>query len=127
MKKIGGFRKVVSLWFTVVMMALVLTPMGYVVDAATREDNVQKINNFLTSKTVVEKSIKKGISKEQIVEIKEQLNSLSDTQLEKLAKNINLQVGGELEDNAVSDFWKTWGLIIIIASALPILLLLIII
>ncbi len=127
MKRIGNFRKRVLIWLNVVVMVLVLTPMGYVADAATREENIQKIETFLTNEVVVDKSIGMGISPEKIEKVKDRLNSLSDAQLEKLAKNINSQVGGALEDDAVSGFWKTWGLIFIIGSVLtllPLLLLL---
>ncbi len=128
MKRIGGSRKTVLIWLNVVMMVLVLSPIwGYVADAATREENIQKIETFLTKEAVVEKSIEKGISPEKIEKVNGQLNSLSDAQLERLAENLNLQVGGALEDDAVSSFWKTWGLIIIIATVVPLLLMMVMI
>jgi len=120
MKRIRGLRKIVLIGFGIVMMVLMGIQMVSVSDAATREDNVQKIKDFLSDEAVANSSIKMGKSPEKVIS---QLDSLSDWQLEKLAVHANFQVGGAIDDSGTSDFWKTWGLLTIIAIVAPIILL----
>src|SRR3989338_767127 len=120
MKRIRGLRKIVLIGFGIVMMVLMGIQMVSVSDAATREDNVQKIKDFLSDEAVANSSIKMGKSPEKVIS---QLDSLSDWQLEKLAVHANFQVGGAIDDSGTSCFWKSWGLLTIIAIVAPIILL----
>ena len=111
----------VGIGLSVVIIVVMISLMADGANAAGRDENIQKIKDFLNNETAANGLTEKGVSAEKIMG---QLDSLSDAQLEKLADNANLQVGGAIEDSEVSDFWKTWGLIIIIATVVPILILL---
>lgn len=120
MERIRGLRKVVLLGFSIIMMVLMGTQMVSVSDAATRDENIQKIKDYLSNEAVANSSIKMGKSPEKVIS---QLDSLSDWQLEKLAAHANLQVGGAIDDSGTSDFWKTWGLLGVLLIVAPIILL----
>ena len=124
MEKIRRTRKVVLLGFGIIMMGLMGVQMVPVSGAATREENIQKINGFLSNEKAAEGLQTRGTSPETI---SKSLDSFSDSQIENLANHANLQVGGAIDDSGVSDFWKTWGLIIIIATVVPIILLMVLI
>lgn len=114
--------KNLALISSITLVALMGIFTVYNIDAATREENIQKIESFLNNEKRASFLEEKGTSPERIIS---QLDSLSDTQLEKLAFQANLQqVGGGLDDSGVSDFWKTWGLLIIIVGIVPIILIL---
>ena len=102
------------------MMVLMGFQMVSVSDAATREENVQKIKDFLSNEKVVEGLEKRWTSPETI---SKSLSSFSDSQIEKLANHANLQVGGAIDDSGTSDFWKTWGLLGVLMIVAPIILL----
>ena len=120
MKRIRGLRKVVLVGFGIIMMALMGVQMVSVSGAATREENIHKINGFLSNEKVTEGLQKKGTSPETI---SKSLDSFSDSQIENLANHANLQVGGAIDDSGVSDFWKTWGLYMIVSMVLFVLVL----
>ena len=120
MKRIRGLRKIVLIGFGIVMMVLMGFQMVSVSDAATREENVQKIKDFLSNEKVVEGLEKRWTSPETI---SKSLSSFSDSQIEKLANHANLQVGGAIDDSGSSDFWKTWGLLGVLLIVAPIILL----
>jgi|SRR3989338_121207 len=120
MKRIRGLRKIVLIGFGIVMMVLMGFQMVSVSDAATREENVQKIKDFLSNEKVVEGLEKRWTSPETI---SKSLSSFSDSQIEKLANHANLQVGGAIDDSGTSDFWKTWGLLGVLMIVAPIILL----
>ena len=120
MKRIRGLRKIVLIGFGIVMMVLMGFQMVSVSDAATREENVQKIKDFLSNEKVVEGLEKRLTSPETI---SKSLSSFSDSQIEKLANHANLQVGGAIDDSGTSDFWKTWGLLGVLMIVAPIILL----
>ena len=120
MKRIRGLRKIVLIGFGIVMMVLMGIQMVSVSDAATREENVQKIKDFLSNEKVVEGLEKRWTSPETI---SKSLSSFSDSQIEKLANHANLQVGGAIDDSGTSDFWKTWGLLGVLMIVAPIILL----
>ena len=120
MKRIRGLRKIVLIGFGIVMMVLMGIQMVSVSDAATRDENIQKIKDFLSDEAVANSSIKMGKSPEKVIS---QLDSLSDWQLEKLAVHANFQVGGAIDDSGTSDFWKTWGLLGVLMIVAPIILL----
>lgn len=119
MKRIRGLRKIVLMGFGIVMMVLMGFQMVSVSDAATREENVQKIKDFLSNEKVVEGLQKRWTSPETI---SKSLDSFSDSQIENLANHANLQVGGAIDDSGTSDFWKTWGLLIILGTLVPLVL-----
>lgn len=115
MEKIRGTRKVALLGFGIIMMVLMGVQMVSVSGAATREENIQKINGFLSNEKVTEGLQTRGTSPETI---SKSLDSFSDSQIENLANHANLQVGGAIDDSGVSDFWKTWGLYMIVSMVL---------
>lgn len=119
MKGIRKSGKVLLIGLNIVVMVLMIFQMFSVSDAATRDENIQKIKDFLRNEAVANSSIKMGKSPEKIIS---QLDSLSDWQIEKLATHANIQVGGAIEDTGVSDFWKTYGLLVVIAILAPVLL-----
>jgi hypothetical protein len=116
MKRIRGL---VLVGFSIIMMVLMGAQMVSVSNAATREDNIEKIKDYLSNEKVIEGLEKRWASPETIIK---SLDSFSDSQIEELANHANFQVGGAIDDSGVSDFWKTWGLIIIIGALAPILL-----
>lgn len=120
MKKIRGLKKVVLVGFGIIMMGFMGVQMVSVSGAATRDEDIQKIKGFLSNEKVVEGLQKEhGVSTEKILN---SLNGLSDSQIENLANHANLQVGGAIDDSGVSDFWKTWGLYMIVGMVLMIVL-----
>lgn len=117
MRKSG---KVLLIGLNIVVMVLMGIQMVSVSDAATREDNIQKVKEFLGNEAVVSSSIKMGKSPEKVIN---QLDSLSDWQIEMLTNHANLQVGGAIDDSGTSDFWKTWGFLGVLMIVAPIILL----
>lgn len=118
MKNMRRFKMALLVALNITMIAMLAAPMTYIANAATREENIQKIQGFLSNE-----AIKEGLQKEHGVSTEKILNSLnilSDSQIENLANHANLQVGGAIEDSGVGDFWKTYGLLMIVGMALAI-------
>lgn len=122
MKSMRRFKRALLIALNIMMIAMIAAPMVYVANAATRDENIQKIHGFLNNNAVKEGLQKEhGVSTEKILN---SLNGLSDSQIENLANHANLQVGGAIEDSGVGDFWKTWGLYMIVAMVLSVILML---
>lgn len=116
-------RKAVLIGLSVLTMVVMVSLVGHNSDAASRDENIQKIKNFLSNEAVANGLTEKGGSAEKMIQ---QLDSLSDVQLEKLASHANLQVGGAIEDSEVATFWKTWGLYMIVGTVLFVVLLVVV-
>lgn len=121
MKNLRRAKKGILAFLSIIMAAVIILPAWSIATAATREENVQKIETFLSSDAATEKLTEKGVSKDKIMG---QLDSMSDTQLENLAKNANMQqVGGALDDSSNTEFWAVYGLYILLIG-LPLIFLL---
>lgn len=112
MEKIRRTRKVVLLGFGIIMVALMGVHMVSVSGAATREENTQKIQDFLSNDAVNRGISERGESYERVMR---NIGMMSDVQVEKLAEHANaqtVQVGGEIRDSG-EDFWMfyRWYLI----------------
>jgi len=112
--------KKISVFFAMLAVMSVVVTASYA-EASTREENISKIENFLESDAIKESMEQKGKNLEEMME---EINDMGDWQIKILANNANMQVGGALDDTGVDSFWKTWGVLIIVASILPILLVL---
>lgn len=104
------FSKITGLM--VVLGLVVVAVSGAVAQDSTvdRAALIQKISGFLQDEAVVKKFAEKGVDTSKMIS---KLDSLSDAQLVKLAEQAptNLgQVGGALDDDGTSAFWKTYGL-----------------
>lgn len=101
----------------IITMMLVVSLAG----AATREENVQKIERFLSNDVVNRGISERGETYERVMR---NVNTMSDTQVEKLAEHAttHMQVGGALESSQ-SEFWAIYGLYILLV-ALPLIILL---
>lgn len=119
MKGLRKMSRSVLMVFNIILMTLIIAPMWQVSDAATREENIHKIETFLADEVVAGSLMEKGVSPEKIIG---QLDSMSDTQLEKLAENAELQVGGALDDDPTKDFWTFYKWYMIAALALTVLM-----
>lgn len=112
MKSIRKARKFALVAFNVMVMALMVMPMITGINAATREENTQKIQDFLSNDAVNRGISEKGETYERVMR---NINTMSDGQVEKLAEHANaqtVQVGGEIKDSG-EDFWTfyKWYLI----------------
>lgn len=117
------FRKIV--WFKIIMTIVAMSFSWAIASDLTvdRSALIQKIESFLKNEAATKAFAEKGVDTSKMIS---KLDSLSDAQLVKLAEQVpsNLsQVGGAIDDSGVKDFWATWGLIIIIATVVPLLLL----
>jgi hypothetical protein len=116
--------KNLALISSITLVALMGIFTVYNIDAATRDENIQKINGFLSNEKVIEGLQKRGTSPDTI---SKSLDSFSDSQIENLANHANLQVGGRIDDSGTSDFWKTWGTIFLIYMGVLVTLVIIIV
>lgn len=122
MKRMKKTDRLVLVALNVMMMTLIVLPMLAGISAATREENVQKIQGFLSNDAVEENMQKEhGISSEKILN---SLNALSDSQVENLANHANRQVGGALDTNSGDDFWTFYKWYLIAALGLSLLVIL---
>lgn len=58
-------------------------------DTTPREENIQTIRSFLGEEDVQTALLQKGISAQQVEEVKENLDRLSDSQIQTLAMNLD--------------------------------------
>lgn len=117
MKNLRRAKKGIMAFLSVIMAAVIILPAWSIATAATREENVQKIETFLSTDAATEKLTEKSVSKEKVMG---QLDSMSDTQLETLAQSANQQVGGALDDNTT--FWALYGTYVIVSIVMVLIL-----
>ncbi len=112
MKSIRKTRKFALVAFNVMIMALMVMPMITGINAATRDENTQKIQDFLSNDAVNRGISERGETYERVMR---NIGMMNDAQVEKLAGHANaqtVQVGGEIKDSG-EDFWTfyKWYLI----------------
>lgn len=123
MKSIRKARKFALVAFNVMVMALMVMPMITGINAATREENTQKIQDFLSNDAVNRGISERGETYEKVMR---NIGMMSDAQVEKLAEHANVQivqVGGEIKDSG-EDFWTFYKWYLIAALGLTVLLIL---
>ncbi len=72
-------------------------------DTTPREENIQTIRSFLGEETVQAALLQKGISAEQVEEVNQNLDRLSDSQIQTLAMNLDRPEGRPEESAAPGD------------------------
>lgn len=123
MKSIRKARKFALVAFNVMVMALMVMPMITGINAATREENTQKIQDFLSNDAVNRGISERGETYEKVMR---NIGMMSDAQVEKLAEHANVQivqVGGEIKDSG-EDFWTFYKWYLIAVLGLTVLLIL---
>jgi hypothetical protein len=122
MEKMQRVQKAVLIGVCVVMALCTLFTVNSAANSATRDENVKKIERFLSNDAGKTGLTEKGETYERVML---NIGMMSDTQVESLAEHATaqIQVGGELRDSG-DDFWTfyKWYLI----ASLGFLLLLII-
>lgn len=108
----------------VVLALVVMAVSGAIAQDSTvdRAALIQKISGFLQNEAVVKSFAEKGVDTSKVIS---KLDSLSDAQLVNLAEqgpNNLSQVGGALDDDGSSVFWKTYGLYMLMVFGLTLLL-----
>lgn len=123
MKSIRKARKFALVAFNVMVMALMVMPMITGINAATREENTQKIQDFLSNDAVNRGISERGETYEKVMR---NIGMMSDAQVEKLAEHANVQIvqlGGEIKDSG-EDFWTFYKWYLIAVLGLTVLLIL---
>ena len=122
MEKMRRFKKTM-IGIYAIMMMFMLFPMNNAANSATRQENMQNIENFLSNDAVNRGISEKGETYERVMR---NIGTMSDAQVEKLAGYANaqtVQVGGEIKDSG-EDFWTfyKWYLIALLGVTLLLVL-----
>lgn len=112
MKRIRCWQAVAVL--AVMAAAFMALQTGSVANAATREENVRKIENYLGSDTAKNSMQKRGLSSKRVLK---SLTRFTDAQVENLAQRANIQVGGALDRDSSDDFWTVYKWYLIVVGA----------
>ncbi|MBI5328923.1 MAG: hypothetical protein HZB80_11660 [Deltaproteobacteria bacterium] len=124
MEKMRRFKKTM-IGIYAIMMMFMLFPMNNAANSATRQENMQKIENFLSNDAVNRGISEKGETYERVMR---NIGMMSDAQVEKLAEYANaqtVQVGGEIKDSG-EDFWTFYKWYLIATLGITLLLILMI-
>ncbi len=87
------------------------TALASAADTTTREENIQTIRSFLGEEGVQTALQRKGISAEQVEEVTQNLDRLSDSQIQTLAMNLDRPEGRPEESPAAGGAVESadWG------------------
>ena len=122
MEKMRRFKKTM-IGIYAIMMMFMLFPMNNAANSATWQENMQKIENFLSNDAVNRGISEKGETYERVMR---NIGTMSDAQVEKLTGYANaqtVQVGGEIKDSG-EDFWTFYKWYLIASLGLLVLLIL---
>lgn len=123
MEKLRRLKKKVIVGIYAIMALFMLFPMSNTANSATREENVQKIERFMSNDVVNRQVSERGETYERVMR---NIGTMSDAQVDKLAEYANaqtVQVGGEIS-NSGDDFWTFYKWYMIAALGLSVLLIL---